>query len=189
MLAQNRASGLDTTAGQTDNPGAAWLRSAHATMVSCMNRLSGLLVFLPIALLAACAKPDTPQVAGPLVIDIPELCTKCVEVLRCEGSDRRTVYVMAEKDTWAQIVTIWDYMALFFRPKLEDFRNLTIYELGADDQARLDVWQRRVELPEAVVYQKTGEWLALDGQAIGTCRQLPRIEDRAFAQQLEERSR
>ncbi|HPF26117.1 MAG TPA: hypothetical protein P5528_07935 [Steroidobacteraceae bacterium] len=158
----------------------------------------GLSALLAAMLLTGCAKPATPQVEGPLAIDIPELCTQCVEVLRCEGDGRRTVYVLDEKSAWAQIATIWDYMAQFFRPKVEDFRDLKIYQLAADGetvvartadlQARLDVWQRRVELPDSVVEQKTGRWLGLDGKPQGTCRHLPRTEDRNYARQLEERT-
>lgn len=158
---------------------AAWLAAAAFAVLS----------------IAGCARPSAPQVQGPLAIDIPELCTRCVEVLRCEGGGRRVAYVMAEKSTWAQILTIWDYFAAFFRPKTEDFRDLTSYELGerpaevlqrqAGQRARLDVWQRRVELPGAVVEQKTGAWLTADGRAMGTCTHLPRGEDRRYAARLE----
>lgn len=145
--------------------------------------------------LAACTRPATPQVQGPLAIDIPELCTRCVEVLRCEGGGRRVAYVLAEKSAWAQIVTIRDYFVAFFRPKTEDFRDLTSYELGErpaevlsrhpGQQARLDVWQRRVELPGALVEQQSGAWLTADGRVMGACTHLPRGEDRRYAAQLE----
>lgn len=145
--------------------------------------------------LSACAQPTTPQVQGPLVIEVQELCTVCVEVLRCEGGERRTVYVMDEKGAWAQIVTIWDYFADFFRPKTEDFRVLSVFEVGADGttvisraanlEARLDVWNRRIELPDSVVDQKSGKWLGKDGAAIGACVVLPRGPDRELAKTLE----
>lgn len=152
-----------------------------------------------VALLAlsGCSRPAAPQVQGPLAIDIPELCTRCVEVLRCEGGGRRVAYVLAEKSAWAQIATIWDYFAAFFRPKTEDFRTLAAYELGErpgevlararGQRARLDVWQRRVELPGAVVEQKSGAWLTVDGRPMGRCIHLPRGEDRRYAAQLEGR--
>jgi hypothetical protein len=146
-------------------------------------------------LLVACARPDTPSVEGPLAIDIPELCTVCVEVLRCEGASRRTAYVMEEKDTWAQIATIWDYFKMFFAPKTEDFRDLAVYELAedlktpvsarGDLEARLDVWNRRVELPDSVVVQKTGEWQSRDGATLGSCTLLGRGPDREFKRSLE----
>jgi len=149
-----------------------------------------------LALLAACAKPTTPQVQGPLAVDIPELCTVCVEVLRCDGGERHTFYVMAEKGAWAQVATIWDYFAQFFRPKTEDFRTLTMYEVAADTatvksrtadlEARLDVWNRRIELPDSVVEQKSGEWTGRDGSVIGQCAVLPRGPDREMAKMLEE---
>lgn len=148
-----------------------------------------------LCVLAGCARPPTPQVQGPLAIDIPELCTRCVEVLRCEGGGRRVAYVLAEKNAWAQILTIGDYFAAFFRPKTEDFRDLTRYELGERPaevlsretglQARLDVWQRRLELQGAVVDQKSGAWLTVDGRPMGTCAHLPRGEDRRYAARLE----
>jgi hypothetical protein len=146
--------------------------------------------------LVGCAKPATPQVQGPLVIDIPELCTVCIEVLRCEGAQQRVAYVMDEKGAWAQIATIWDYFARFFRPKTEDFRTLTIYELTpdlaratsarTDLEARLDVWNRRIELPDAIIDQKTGAWLSRDGARQGQCTHLPRGPDRQFAATLQE---
>jgi hypothetical protein len=145
--------------------------------------------------LAGCAQPSTPQVQGPLAIDIPELCTVCVEVLRCEGGEKRVAYVMDEKGAWAQIATIWDYFAQFFRPKTEDFRSVSIYALAPDMvrpvsaqrglEARLDVWNRRVELPDAVVDQKTGAWLTRDGAALGLCTHLARGADRQFAAGLQ----
>jgi hypothetical protein len=153
---------------------------------------------IPVALavlLSACAKPTTPQVQGPLAIEVQELCTVCVEVLRCEGGERRTVYVMDEKGAWAQVATIWDYFAEFFRPKTEDFRKVTVYQLAADGatvtarsggvEARLDVWNRRIELPDSVVDQKSGSWLGKDGAAIGQCTVLPRGPDRELAKTLE----
>lgn len=158
-----------------------------------MTRPSTLLVAM---LLAGCARPDTPQVQGPLAIDIPELCTVCVEVLRCEGPGRRTAYVMAEKGAWAQVATIWDYFIAFFRPKTEDFRDLTAYALDAGGdratgaerglEARLDVWNRRVEVPGAVIVQKSGAWLDAQGQPLGQCTLLPRGADRPYAAKLEE---
>jgi hypothetical protein len=149
-----------------------------------------------LALLAACAKPTTPQVLGPLAVDIPELCTVCVEVLRCDGGERHTLYVMDEKGAWAQVATIWDYFAQFFRPKTEDFRTLTQYEVAADTaavksrtadlEARLDVWSRRIELPDSVVDQKTGQWVGRNGAVMGQCAALPRGPDRQMAKMLEE---
>lgn len=148
-----------------------------------------------IALLSACAKPSTPQVQGPLAIEVQELCTVCVEVLRCEGGERRTVYAMDEKGAWAQIATIWDYFADFFRPKTEDFREVTVYELAADGatvksrssglEVRLDVWNRRIELPDSVVDQKSGNWIGKDGVVMGLCTVLPRGPDRELAKTLE----
>lgn len=149
-----------------------------------------------LLLVAGCAKPTTPRVERPLAIEIQELCTRCVEVLRCEGGERRTFYVMDEKGTWAQITTIWDYFAEFFRPMTEDFRTVSVYEMAADGEtvaarqtgleARLDVWNRRVELPDAVVDQKSGQWLARDGSSIGQCAVLPRGPDRQMAKTLEQ---
>lgn len=159
------------------------------------SRRSSIPTLTLVCLLSACARPDTPRVERPLAIDIPELCTVCVEVLRCEGTARRTAYVMDEKDAWAQIATIWDYMKMFFTPKVEDFRDLTVYELAADWrtpvsvrrdlEVRLDVWNRRVELPDSVVVQKTGEWLSLDGTGLGRCTLLARGPDRQFKRALE----
>lgn len=148
--------------------------------------------------LAGCARPTTPQVQGPFEIDIPEYCTVCIEVLRCEGPAQRIAYVLHEQGAWAQIATIWNYFAEFFRPKTEDFRKLTVYELSPDMsravasqsglQARLDVWNRRVELPDAVVDQKTGAWSGRDGASRGQCIHIPRGPDRQFAATLQETS-
>ena len=108
------------------------------------------------------------------------------------------MYVLDEKDTWAQIATIWDYFVQFFRPKTEDFRDVTAYELAGDGEtlrsrserapARLDVWQRRVELPNAVVEQRDGAWLDSAGRVLGTCQHIPRRQDRALAKELAEKA-
>jgi len=153
-------------------------------------------VVAALLVLGGCAKPATPQVQGPLAIEVQELCTVCIEVLRCEGPQARVAYVMDEKGAWAQIATIWDYFAAFFRPKTEDFRKLTVYALSPDMaraesaqrglEARLDVWNRRIELPDAVIDQKTGAWLGLDGTNRGQCTVLARGPDRQFAARLEE---
>ena len=158
-----------------------------------MNRPS---CWLAALLLAGCARPDTPQVQGPLAIDIPELCTVCVEVLRCDGPQQRTAYVMDEKGQWAQIATIWDYFIAFFRPKTEDFRELAVYSLDASGEratavtrgleARLDVWNRRIEVPGAVIVQKSGEWQDSQGAVLGQCSYLPPSANGPYVKQLEE---
>jgi len=156
-----------------------------------MRRLAVTVILAALA--GACSKSATPQVEGPLAIDIPELCTRCVEVLICQGGNRRTIYVMDEKDTWAQIATIWDYFAAFFRPKTEDFRDVTLYQMAdaaelvkarSTGRARLDVWNRRVELPGAVIDQQSGDWFSAEGQLLGSCEHLPRQQDRALAKRL-----
>lgn len=161
-------------------------------------RGAGAAVAALLLMLTGCAKPSTPQVEGPLAIEISEYCTVCIEVLRCEGSTQRVAYVLEEKGAWAQIATIWNYVAEFFRPKTEDFRQLTLYELAPDMasavavrgglEARLDVWNRRVEVPNAVIDQKTGAWLAADGANQGQCTHLPRGPDRQFVTTLRETS-
>jgi hypothetical protein len=151
-----------------------------------------LVLLLLAGLTGACSNSSTPRVEGPLEIDIPELCTRCVEVLTCEAKDRRVIYVLDEKSTWAQIATIWEYFAAFFTPKIEDFRDVTVYEMAAGDdvlsrnrgRARLDVWNRRVELPNAMVDQQTGDWFTADGQELGSCVHLPRRQDRQMAEKL-----
>ncbi|MBK6598021.1 MAG: hypothetical protein IPG25_09090 [Proteobacteria bacterium] len=160
------------------------------------NRITPLAVAALLLVLAGCAKPTTPQVQGPLAIDIPEYCTVCIEVLRCESPSRQVAYLLHEQGAWAQIATIWNYFAEFFRPKTEDFRKLTIYDLAPDAsravasraslEARLDVWNRRVELPDAIVDQKTGAWLTSDGVNQGQCTHLPRGPDRQFIATLQE---
>jgi hypothetical protein len=144
--------------------------------------------------LTACSRPSTPQVAGPLAIDIPELCSKCVEVLRCSGTGGEAVYVLDKKGMGAQIATIWDYMLQAVRPKTEDFRPLTVYVLarGTSEpqralgglEARLDVWQRRVELPAAVIDQKTGSWWSVKGEPLGACKHLSRADGLALSRTL-----
>jgi hypothetical protein len=151
-----------------------------------------LALLLVAGLAGGCSKPSTPRVEGPLQIDIPELCTRCVEVLICEGNEQRVIYVMDEKGTWAQIVTIWEYFSAFFTPKTQDYRDVTVYQMAAENtvksrssgQARLDVWNRRVELPDAVVDQQSSDWLNPDGARRGSCVHLPRRQDRELAEQL-----
>ncbi|MCL4721643.1 MAG: hypothetical protein KJ041_06730 [Gammaproteobacteria bacterium] len=158
------------------------------------RRLQLVATLASVALLAGCAKPDTPRVEGPLAIEILELCTVCVEVLRCDGDGRQAAYVMDEKGAWAQVVTIWDYFADFFRPRTEDFRDVISYELGDDQRtviarsdrqkARLDIWNRKVYLPDSILDQKTGAWLGSDGRVLGSCVHLSPTDGRALATAL-----
>lgn len=142
---------------------------------------------------AACARPEGPRVEGPLAIDVPELCTVCVEVLRCRGADSSVVYVLHRKGAWAQIATIWDYAAGFVRPKTEDFRRLSTLTVdGADaviarvddERARLDVWRRRIELPGAMIDQTSADWIDADGSVRGRCEHLERDAGLALAARL-----
>lgn len=136
--------------------------------------------------LSGCSQPSTPQVTAPLVIDIEELCTQCVEVLRCDGDEiNTTVYVMHKKSFWAQIATIWDYLVQVVGTKTEDFRDVTQYVYTDDStritsstkgRARLDVWLRRIELPDSIVDETNASWTDPAGQALGACVHLPRVE-------------
>lgn len=145
------------------------------------------------ALAGGCARPPAQGVSGPFAIDVSELCTRCVEVLKCEGEDVGRIYVLAEKSAWGQIATIGDYFLQYLRPKSEDFRDVRVYDSRAEPPrllesrrrgARLDVMARRIELPEGVVAQKDGTWLDAAGESKGACTHVPRGEDRALAKRL-----
>jgi hypothetical protein len=168
--------------------------SANRQEIAMIFR-SPLLAATLLATLAGCARPAGPRVEGPLAIDVPELCTRCVETLECEGVGRRTTYVLDEKTTWGQIATIWDYLVQHVSPKTEDLRAATAYDFPGGDgaakpaaapggRARLDVWQRRIELPGAVIVQKTGQWLDAGGTPIGSCRVLAPADSRRRARDL-----
>lgn len=158
-----------------------------------MKRGARAVTLLLAVLLGACARPPAAAVTGPLAIDISELCTRCVEVLKCEGEGAHRIYVLAEKSAWAQIATIGDYFLQYVRPKSEDFRDVKLYDSGAEPPrllearergARLDVMSRRIELPDGIVVQKDGSWLDAAGQPKGHCTHVPRGEDRALAKRL-----
>lgn len=146
-----------------------------------------------VALAGGCARAPAPAVSGSLAIDVSELCTRCVEVLKCEGEAVGRLYVLAQKSAWGQIATIGDYFLQYIRPKSEDFRDVRVYDSRAEPPrllesrrrgARLDVMARRIELPEGVVAQKDGTWLDAADRPKGICTHVPRGEDRALAKRL-----
>lgn len=149
-----------------------------------------------LAVLGCTPPPTTAQVTGPLALDVPELCTKCLEVLRCESGDRETIYVLHEKSFGAQIATIWTYLVWLVRVKTEDFRDASILvrervagEWGpvsrTDDlRARLDIWNRRIELPGAVISLRDASWTDAAGAPLGRCTQLRNLDASRFLKEL-----
>lgn len=164
--------------------------------ISRLAKLQRLLAacLIGTVVLSGCSQPSTPQVTAPLVIDIEELCTQCVEVLRCDGDEiNTTIYVLHKKSFWAQIATIWDYLIQAVSTKTEDFRDVTKYVYATDStsiasssqgRARLDVWLRRIELPDSVVDETNASWTDATGKTLGACVHLPRVEGITFARTL-----
>jgi len=142
-----------------------------------------------------------PNVAGEVApepaINVSEQCTICKDVFRCTaepGAPQSTphplvVYYLHPYTTWEQIVTIWEYLIRFGKPKLEDTRELTVYEFSQIDEpptrvtrglaAELDAVEMVVRLPDAAIDRKSGAWLVPVKRA-GTCRLLPPADGMAF---------
>lgn len=148
-------------------------------------------------------RPGLAADAAP-AINVSEICTTCKDVIRCvreAGSPVPAeypvvVYYLHEHTTWEQVVTIWEYLVRFGKPKQQDTRELTIFEFPAPEapaaqvrrqlRAELDAVKMTVEMPGAVIDRTTGDWLVsvtpgtAPTQRAGSCRLLPVADGFAF---------
>jgi len=147
-------------------------------------------LMMAMALLAACAPPVADE---QLAIPLNPLCSTCDDFLRCEavgaGGDDFLLLHLRQKTFWAQVATIWDYLAQAFREREQDRRPLATYASGSVPEmvsdtniAVIDLRQHRIAIPGGWIDQRNGDWHH-DGLR-GHCRLLPRPEGRALLQQL-----
>jgi hypothetical protein len=153
-----------------------------------------LVLFAGLGFHAAQAQASAPA------INVSEICTTCQDVIRCtrdQGSPvppyPLVVYYLHPHTTWEQIVTIWEYLIRFGKPKQQDTRELTVYEFTDPDgapatvrgqqSAELDAVTLTIALPGARIDRATGAWWAGSGlaaQRAGSCRLLPPADGFAF---------
>lgn len=153
-----------------------------------------------LAILCIPAAQAQAQDSAP-AINVSEICTTCKDVIRCTrdaGSPVPAaypvvVYYLHEHTTWEQIVTIWEYLIRFGKPKQQDTRELTVYEFTAPDgapaqvrgqqSAELDAVKLTIEMPGARIDRATGAWWvgsASSARRAGSCRLLPPADGFAF---------
>jgi hypothetical protein len=157
-------------------------------------RRIGVVLFASLSLHAGQAQDSPPA------INVSEICTTCQDVIRCTRDEGSTVpaypvvvYYLHPHTTWEQIVTIWEYLIRFGKPKQQDTRELTVYEFTAPDgaparvrgrqSAELDAVKLTIQMPDARIDRATGAWWVGSGssaQPAGYCRLLPPADGFAF---------
>ncbi len=101
---------------------------------------------------------------------------------------------------WEQIVTIWDYLIRFGKPKQEDTRELTIYEFTAPEgrpaqiregqAAELSAVTMTIDMPGAQIDRISGQWSVADAPGAtektdaGSCTLLPVADGFAFLRSM-----
>lgn len=144
--------------------------------------------------LAGCGPLPGPE--GPLALEINELCTTCVDFLRCDpapsGESGFTLYVLEQKTFGQQVATIGHYFMQYINPRTVDRRAVTVLSLPTDaaapvqqqGQAEQDLVEFMLRLPGARVDLYTGSWYGTDDALLGSCRVLPRNEGRELRADL-----
>lgn len=137
--------------------------------------------------LAGCGPLPGPE--RELAIEINDLCTTCVDFLRCEADaaagDAMTLYVLEQKSFMAQIATIWQYLVQYINPRKTDQRGVMVWTASGDGpptsstgQAEQDLVTFEIRLPGARIDQYTGAWYGAGDTRLGSCRVLTRAEGR-----------
>lgn len=150
-----------------------------------MKRLAATIVAL--LGLAGCGPLPGPE--RELVIPVNDLCTTCVDFLRCEADggagDALTLYVLEQKTFMAQIATIWQYLVQYINPRKTDRRGVTTWTRSGEGpassspgQAEQDLVTFEIRLPGARIDQYTGAWYGAGDSRLGSCRVLARAEGR-----------
>ena len=139
------------------------------------------LLILVLGVLAGCGSP-APQVE--LLIPVNAKCTTCEDFIRCDAGSLNPavydptfdVYRLEPKGTLAQLATVWEFLIQLFYTRTEDFRPLSIYSqrpgtaapfertITVDAQARTDLVQHRIHVPQGWIDQATGERHDADDQ-------------------------
>ncbi|MEO8224059.1 MAG: NADH-quinone oxidoreductase subunit H, partial [Gammaproteobacteria bacterium] len=100
------------------------------------------------------------------------------------------IYRLEPKGTLAQLATVWEFLIQLIHKRTEDFRPLTIYAqwpsttagiqrtTTGNAEARTDLIQHRIYLPEGWIDQITGEWHGANDAPRGVCRMLAPADGR-----------
>ena len=155
------------------------------------------LLFLFVSLLVGCAKP-LPQ--AELLIPVESKCTTCEDFIRCDGGSSNAavydpsfdIYRLEPKGIVAQLATVWEFLIQLFYTRTEDLRPLSVFAHRLDStepfkrvtagaaEARIDLVQHRIHLPDGWIDQVTGERHGPDDAPHGACRLLAPAEGRAL---------
>jgi len=146
--------------------------------------------------LAGCNQLPPPP--GNLAVEINDLCTTCVDHIRCDAAGDSaeagsfSVYVLEQKDFMAQIATIWQYLVQYVNPRQVDRRGVAVHRarltaagpraIGAIDEGRAeqDLVTFQIRLPDGHIDQLSGRWYDSNGRELGSCTVLSRAEGRAL---------
>jgi hypothetical protein len=133
-----------------------------------------------------------------LLIPVNSKCTTCDDFIRCDAGSANPaiydptfdVYRLEPKGTLAQLATVWEFLIQLFYTRTEDFRPLSIYSqrpgtaapfertITGDAEARTDLVQHRIFVPQGWIDQATGARHGADDQPHGSCRLLKPAEGR-----------
>lgn len=153
---------------------------------------------LPVVLLTLLTGCASPLPEAELLIPVNAKCTTCEDFIRCEGQAGNAavydpsfdIYQLKSKGALAQLATVWEFLIQLFHTRTEDFRPLSIHAQRPDNQgtfsrsttaeaeARIDLVQHRIYLPDGWIDQVTGERHGADNLPRGFCRVLPPADGR-----------
>ncbi len=157
-----------------------------------MHRILPVIVLL---MLAGCSSPAPPV---ELLIPVNARCTTCEDFIRCDGGSANAavydasfdIYRLEPKGTLAQLATVWEFLIQLFYTRTEDLRPLSIYAQRRGEteafkrstisnaEARIDLVQHRIHLPEGWIDQVTGERHGKGDALRGFCRVLAPADGR-----------
>ncbi|MCS6947042.1 MAG: hypothetical protein NZM12_05455 [Steroidobacteraceae bacterium] len=171
-----------------------WIVASTVAAVELAARVAAgaLLALAGLVVFAAPAAAQTGAPAPALAIPINLRCTTCNDFIRCESGGAVTVFRLKEKTFWAQVATIYDYLAQLWRDKTTDERPLAVYrevggvrriEENAKWRAHIDATTATITLPHGRISQRDGAWSTVEGKPLGTCIALSRREGFALVRQ------
>ena len=163
------------------------------------------LLVMFLGVLVGCAAP-LPQ--AQLLIPVNAKCTTCEDFIRCEGSSGNAavydpsfdIYRLEPKGTLAQLATVWEFLIQLFYTRTEDIRPLSIYAqrpgetevfrrtFTSNAEARVDLVQHRINLPDGWIDQVTGERHGPDDALRGSCRVMAPADGRELLKLFAESS-
>ena len=153
------------------------------------------LLVMFLGVLVGCAAP-LPQ--AQLLIPVNAKCTTCEDFIRCDGGSANAavydpsfdIYRLEPKGTLAQLATVWEFLIQLFYTRTEDFRPLSMYAQRpgttgglqrlktGNAEARIDLVQHRIHVPDGWIDQVTGERHGTDGASSGSCQVLAPADGR-----------